>query len=139
MYYAQPVYNLVQQPMYIPPQQVYAPAPVMMAPPPPPPVYYAPPPPPPQQVYYPPPPPPPVQNSQSYVVLKKENNNNKSTCHHCNELTPTIQQRKVGFIAVVWCLVLSTCGLCFIPLACTDSCKDTHLVCVKCNSRKNKI
>jgi hypothetical protein len=34
--------------------------------------------------------------------------------------------------------VLSGCSLCCIPL-CTDSCKDTELICVKCQTVKSKL
>lgn len=130
MYYgATPTYNLGgQMPMYAP-----QPQPMMMAPPPP--VYYAPPP-----VYYaPPPPPPPPPSNQQVIVIKKQDNSNKSNCPHCSELTANIPRRRVGFVAIIWCLVLSTCGLCCIPLLCADSCKDVELLCVKCQTRKSRI
>lgn len=111
--------------------------PMYMAPPPPPPVYYQPPPPPP--VYYPP------QQQQGPTIITVNNGGDDSRgspCQTCGKNTDNIPRKKVGCVAIAWCLCLlftvGSFGLCFIPL-CSDGCKDTELICVKCQNIKSKI
>lgn len=118
--------------MYAPPPAYGAPAPV--------PYGYAPPPPPP--TYY-PPPPQPVQQGPMIINLGNNNNNSSgSPCGICGKDTDSIPRKKLGCVAWAWCvcllLTVGGYGLCFIPL-CTDSCKDTELVCIKCQSVKQTI
>lgn len=112
-------------PVMMAPQPMYAPPPPMYAPPPP---MYSPPPPPPQQ--------------QTIIITGNNNNNdsgNTTSCPTCGKGTGSIPRKKVGMVAIMWCLLLSSCGLCYIPLCCTDSCKDIELVCVKCQTVKSKV
>lgn len=99
--------------------------PMYMAPPPPPPVYYQPPPPPP--VYY----PPPQQQQQGPTIITINNGGDESRgsiCSTCGKNTDNIPRKKIGCVAIAWCLCLlftvGSFGLCFIPL-CSDGCKDT--------------
>lgn len=111
-------------------------APMMMAPPMMAPPMYAPPPP----MYAPPPPPPPQQ--QTIIIAGGNNNNdngNTTPCPTCGKGTGNIPRKKVGMVAIIWCLILSSCGLCYIPLCCSDSCKDIELVCAKCQTVKAKV
>jgi hypothetical protein len=93
-------------PMYSPPPMMMQPQP-MMAP------MYSPPPPPPQQ--------------QTIIITGNNNNNdngNTTPCPSCGKGTGNIPRKKVGMVAIIWCLILSSCMLCYIPLCCSDSCKD---------------
>ena len=133
------------QPMYAPGYQQMAPmspgySPQMMP-------MYAPQPPP-QQMYYPSPPvtpvympPPPPQQQVQPIIIKTNNNGNanKTHCPICGAETGNLPRKKVGMTAIMWCLVLTSCGLCFVPLCCTDSCKDLELLCVKCQTVKVKV
>jgi hypothetical protein len=118
-------------------------APVMMAPPPvyypppPPPVYYPPPPPP---VYYPPPPPPPPPAQTIIITGNNNNNDSGSPCQTCGKDTGNVIRRKIGMVALAWCLcLLFTTGFaCYIPLT-RDTCKDTELVCNRCQTVKAVI
>ena len=101
--------------------------------------YGAPPPPP---AYYPPPPPP--QQAQPMIINLGNNNNNSngSPCGICQGDTGTITRKKIGGVAIAWCICLLLTvggyGLCFIPL-CSDNCKDTELVCLKCSTVKQTV
>ena len=113
--------------------------PMYMAPPPPPPVYYQPPPPPP--VYY----PPPQQQQQGPTIITVNNGGDDSRgspCPTCGKSTDNIPRKKIGCVAIAWCLCLlftvGSFGLCLIPF-CSDGCKDTELICVKCQNIKSKI
>jgi lipopolysaccharide-induced tumor necrosis factor-alpha factor len=126
MYPQQPMY---QQPMMAyppqPPYSPYAPMQPMMAPMPP--------------AYYPTPAPPQPQQQQTIIIAKKNHGGaNTSPCPTCCGDTGTLPRKKVGFVTILWCLVLSSCGVCCIPF-CVDSCKDTELICVKCQTRKAKV
>lgn len=93
--------------------------------------------------YYPvlsPPPPPPPPPPQTIIITRNNNkNSNASPCSTCGDDTGNIPRRKVGMVAIIWCLLLTSCFICYIPLCCTDSCKDIEIVCVKCQTVKNKI
>lgn len=115
--------------------------------PPPQPAYYPPPPPP---AYYPPPPPPPVyypapvqQNNPQTIIITGNNNsgnNNGSPCGTCGRETGNVIRKKVGTVALMWCicLLLTTGFACYIPLT-RDSCKDTELVCNSCATVKSVV
>lgn len=101
---------------------------------------YAPPPPPP--VYYPPPPQP--QQGPVIINLSGQNNMNNTGqglgCPVCAHETGNIPRKTVGAVTIFWCLFLglATGVLCCVPF-CSDSCKDTELICVKCQTVKSKI
>lgn len=100
--------------------------------------YGAPPPP----AYY--PPPQPQQQGPMIINLGNNNNNNNSgsPCPTCQHSTDSIPRKKIGGVAIAWCICLlftvGAYGLCLIPL-CSDNCKDTELVCIKCQQVKSKI
>ena len=122
--YPQPMMQQpMMQPMMVPQPVMMVPQPVMMMPPP-------------------PPPPPPPQQQQTIIVTGNKNggnNGNGSDCGICGTSTNHVAQKKVGMTAILWCLALSTCALCCVPLCLTDNCKDTELICVKCRRPKMKI
>lgn len=98
---------------------------------------YMPPPPPP--AYYPPPP----QPQQGPMIINLGNNNTSgSPCPVCGKDTESMPRKKIGCVAIAWCICLlftvGGYGLCFIPF-CSDSCKDTELICVRCQTIKSKI
>ena len=96
---------------------------------------------PPSPAYYPPPPPPPQQ--QGPMIINLGNNNNDSSgspCQTCAKDTGNIPRKKIGCVAIAWCCCLLPTAVGWLyPLCCTDSCKDTELICVKCQMVKNKI
>lgn len=100
---------------------------------------YAPPPPPP--AYYPPPPAPAAQGP-TIITLGNNNNNSGdgSPCPTCTKDTGNIPRKTIGTVAILWCLCMFFFGVPFwcYPL-CSDGCKDTELVCVKCQQVKSKI
>ena len=118
----------MQQPMMQPMMQPVM-QPVMMMPPPPPPAYY--------------PPPPPQQQGPMIINLSGNNNNNSgsgSPCPTCGKETGNIPRKTIGCVTIVWCLVLFfLTGVAWCYPFCTDSCKDTELVCVRCQTVKSKI
>ncbi len=98
--------------------------------------YGAPPP-----AYYPPPPPPPA--AQGPMIINLGNNNNSgghgSPCISCGKDTDNMPRKKIGCVAILWCLCLLGSGFCWLYPLCTDGCKDTELVCVRCQTVKTKI
>ena len=145
---------------------VMPPPPQMYIPPPPPPVFQSPPPPPPTVINVSPthqrqpsgnqnklkhtPQAPssldlmatprtskPTETPKTVVTIKGKKCSS-SMCHTCGEETGITTIKKVGFVAVIWCLVLSNVALCCIPL-CTDKCKDTVVLCSDCKTKKTKI
>ena len=120
--YMQPVMQPMMQPVMAP---MMAP---MMAPPPPP-------------AYYPPPPPPPAQGPMIITMGNNGNSGSGSPCPTCGKDTGNIPRKTIGCITIVWCLVLFvlTGALAWCYPFCTDSCKDTELVCVRCQTVKSKI
>lgn len=123
--------------MYMAPPPTYYPPPPAYYPPPPPPAYYPPPPPPP--VYY--PAPAPQNNPQTIIITGNNNNNNNgSPCGTCGRDTGNVIRKKVGTVALMWCicLLLTTGFACYIPLT-RDSCKDTELVCNSCATVKSVV
>jgi hypothetical protein len=97
-------------------------------------------PPPPAPVYY-----PPQQTQQGPMIINlgnnNGNNNHGSPCPVCQHDTDHIPRKKIGGVAIAWCICLLFFGFygpCLIPL-CTDRCKDTEIVCIKCQQVKNTI
>lgn len=141
-----PMNNMMGPPMMVPmgmapmgmaPMGMPMAQPMYMAPPPPPPVYYQPPPPPP--VYY----PPPQQQGPTIITVNNGGDDSRgSPCPTCGKNTDNIPRKKIGCVAIAWCLCLlftvGSFGLCLIPF-CSDGCKDTELMCVKCQNIKSKI
>ena len=101
-----------------------APQPMMMAPAP---------------MYAPPPPPPPQQSGPTIITVGGNNDNGSgSPCPACGKDTGNVPRKKIGCVTIMWCLCLTPFMACCYPF-CTDSCKDTELVCVKCHTVKSKI
>lgn len=104
--------------------------------------------PPPAYGYGQPPPPPafyptPQQPQQGPMIINLQSNNSSgSPCGICGHDTDNIPRKKLGCVAWAWCICLlltvGAYGLCFIPL-CSDSCKDTQLVCIKCQNVKQTV
>ncbi len=101
----------------------------------PPPGYGAPPPP----NYYPP------QQQQGPMIINLQGNGSNNTsgsgCATCGCSTENIPRKAVGSVTILWCLCLlfTTGAICALYPFCTDSCKDTELVCIKCHQVKDKI
>ena len=116
--------------MYAQPMAPMYAQPVMAAP------VYAPPP------MYAPPPPPPQQQGPTIITIGNNNNSNGTPCMTCGKDTDSIPRKKIGGVAIAWCICLcltvGSYGLCLIPL-CSDNCKDTQLICVKCQTVKTTI
>jgi hypothetical protein len=80
--------------------------------------------------------PPPQQGP---TIIKIDDNKNEGTpCKFCGTNTSQIVKKKMGCVAVVWCICLFGVALCFLP-CCMDGCKDSDLVCIKCQQVKNTI
>lgn len=115
---------------------MYAPAPGYGAPGYGAPGYGAPPPP----AYY----PPPAQQNTGPTIINLSGNNNSggSPCRTCGKDTDNLPRKKVGCVAIAWCLCLlftvGAWGLCLYPLF-NDGCKDTELVCIRCQTLKSTI
>jgi len=69
----------------------------------------------------------------------KQGLNRECFCKTCGTVTDSRFRKTMGPMAVVWCILLGlfggVCCLCFIPYA-FDTCKDTTLFCVTCNTAK---
>ena len=87
-----------------------------------------------------PPPPPVVQPGPTIIKIDGNNNNNGTPCQFCGTNTGQIVRKKVGCVAILWglCLLWTTGFLCCLP-CCMDGCKDSELVCTKCQQVKNTI
>jgi hypothetical protein len=99
----------------------------------PPPGFGAPPPP----NYY-----PPQQQGPMIINLQQgRNSSSGSNCNICRQETENIPRKTVGSVTILWCLCLLfvTGPFCVCYPFCTDSCKDTELVCIKCHQVKDKI
>jgi lipopolysaccharide-induced tumor necrosis factor-alpha factor len=60
-------------------------------------------------------------------------------CPLCRQDTASVSRKVAGNVTWIWCFVLLVfTGCCCIPFF-VDSCKDTELVCVVCQSTKSKI
>ena len=117
--YGQPMYG---QPMMPPPPMYGQP---MMPPPP---------------MYGQPMMPPPMVNPGPTIIKIEGNNNGGMNCQFCGTSTGQITRKKVGCVAILWglCLLWFTGFLCCLP-CCMDGCKDTELVCTKCQQIKQTI
>jgi hypothetical protein len=80
------------------------------------PMYQQPPPP----VYYPP------QQQGPTIITMNGGNDSGSICPVCTTSTGNLPRKKVGTVAIIWCIALFflTGWCCFIPF-CSDGCKDT--------------
>ena len=87
-------------------------------------------------------PPPPQQQGPTIITIGNNNNSSGSPCQFCQGDTGNITRKKVGCVTIAWCICLlftvGAYGLCVIPF-CMDSCKDTEILCVKCQQVKTKI
>jgi hypothetical protein len=86
-------------------------------------------------------PPPPQQQGPTIINLSGNNNNNHSgtNCAVCGNETGNLPRKKIGCVAIIWCICLLYTPLCWLIPLCSDGCKDTELVCVKCQTVKNVI
>ena len=87
------------------------------------------------------PPPPPVQQGPAIITIGNNNNDNGgSHCSFCGTNTQQFPRKKVGCTAILWglCLLWTTGFLCCIPCF-MDGCKDTELICAKCQQVKQTI
>ena len=84
-------------------------------------------------------PPPPMQQGPTIITING-NNNNGTPCQFCGTNTHNATRKKVGCVAILWGLLLLwlTGFLCCLP-CCMDQCKDTELVCTKCQQIKTTI
>ncbi len=83
---------------------------------------------------------PPQQQGPTIIKIDNGNDNDGTPCKFCGTNTPQIVRKKVGCVAIAWglCLLAATGFLCCLP-CCMDGCKDSELVCVKCQQVKNTI
>jgi hypothetical protein len=74
------------------------------------------------------------------INLGNQGGGDGSPCPTCGKDTGNIPRKKIGCVAIAWCLCLFffTGSFWCYPL-CSDGCKDTELVCVKCQQVKSKI
>ena len=63
-------------------------------------------------------------------------------CEICLRDTLSKTRKKVGCVAIGWCICLSFTvgpyGFCLLPL-CTDNCKDTQVFCEECGNTKATV
>ena len=113
--YGQPMQPMYGQPMYGQPMQPMYGQPMMMAPP------------------------PMVQQGPTIIKIDGGNNGG-SHCQFCNSSTGQMVRKKVGCVAILWGLFLLwlTGFLCCLP-CCMDGCKDSEIVCTKCQQVKQTI
>ena len=99
---------------------------------------YAPPPPAPM---YAPPPPAPAAGPTIVTVGGGGDSGSGSPCPSCAKDTGNMPRKKVGMVAIIWCVACFILGggICSLIPLCTDSCKDTEIVCVRCQTVKSKI
>ena len=97
-------------------------------------MYGAPPP-----AYY--PPPAPAAGPTVISVGGGGDSGSGSPCASCTRDTGNMPRKKVGCVAIIWCVTLFFLGggLCSLIPLCTDSCKDTEMVCVRCQMVKSKM
>ena len=88
-------------------------------------------------------PPPPAPAGPTVITVGGGGNSggDGSPCPSCAKDTGNMPRKKVGAVAIIWCV---TCfilggGICSLIPLCTDSCKDTEIVCVRCQTVKSKI
>ena len=81
------------------------------------------------------------QQQQGPTIIHVDNDGPDGTaCQFCGTNTAQIVRKTVGCVAIAWgcCLFYFTMCLCFLP-CCMDGCKDSELVCVKCQQVKTTI
>ena len=88
--------------------------------------------------------PPPQQAAGPTIITVGGGNDNSgsgSPCPTCCKDTGNMPRKKVGCVAILWCVAcfLLTGSVCALYPLCSDSCKDTELVCVRCQTVKSKI
>lgn len=90
---------------------------------------------------YSPSPPAPAEPSPSMLDIDNVDKRSGSPCPTCGRLTGNIPRKKTGYVTILWCFCLFffTGGVGWCYPFCIDSCKDTELVCVKCQSVKSRI
>jgi len=83
----------------------------------------------------------PQQQGPTIITIDGGNrDNNGSPCQFCGTNTGQIMRKKVGCVAIIWGLFLFFfTGVLFCLPCLMDGCKDTELVCVKCQQIKNTI
>ena len=86
-------------------------------------------------------PPAPAAGPTVITVGGNNNSGDGSPCPSCAKDTGNMPRKKVGIVAILWCLAcfLLTGSICALYPLCSDSCKDTELVCVRCQTVKSKI
>ena len=116
------MYGQPMQPMYGQPQPMYGqPQPMYAQPMQPQPMYM-----------------PPQQQGPTIIRIDNDNDDG-SPCQFCGTNTGQTISKKMGCVAICWCIcLLPTVVLWCIP-CCGDSCKDTQLVCIKCHQVKSTI
>ena len=75
------------------------------------------------------------------INLQGNQHLDRSPCPSCGKDTGNIPRKTVGCVTIVWCfvlLIISGGVACLYPF-CTESCKDTELVYVRCQAAKSKI
>ena len=85
--------------------------------------------------------PPPVQQGPTIITVGGNNDSGSgSPCPACGKDTGNIPRKTIGCVTIAWCLCLFFfTGVAWCYPFCTDSCKDTELICVKCHTVKSKI
>ena len=97
------------------------------------PAYGAPPP-----AYY---PPPPAANTGPTVISIGGGDSSGSPCPVCQKETGVIPRKKLGCVNFAWCIILflTTGWLWCIPICCGEGCKDTEILCIKCQTVKQTV
>ena len=86
--------------------------------------------------------PPPAQQGPMVINLGgNSGGGDGSPCPSCGKDTGNIPRKKIGCVTIAWCfcLLVFSVGTAWCYPFCTDSCKDTELICVKCHTVKSKI
>ena len=88
-------------------------------------------------------PPPPAPAGPTVITVGGGGNSggDGSPCPSCAKDTGNMPRKKVGGVAIAWCVACFILGggICSLIPLCTDSCKDTEIVCVRCQTVKSKI
>jgi len=87
--------------------------------------------------------PPPPPHTQQALILNVSNRKSGalSPCPACGTDTGNIPRKKLGCVAIAWCvcLMVTTFGIGCCYAICNDSCKDVEILCVKCQTIKTKV
>lgn len=77
-----------------------------------------------------------IRNNGPYVQNYGVNVN----CLLCRRETSSITRKTPGGVTWIWCFVLFVVtGICCCIPFCVDSCQDTEIVCVNCQTVKSRI